>query len=1023
MDRELLLAAIAAQEQLRGVVPDEMVDSVIGSLRAQLKGLSEPAKRRRQATVLFADVTGFTAMSESMDPELVAGLMNRLWERLDAAVIANGGRVDKHIGDALMAVWGTDATAEDDAERGVRAALALQAEIEEFRVTSGRDLAIRVGVNTGAVLLGPVGSNREFTAMGDAVNTASRLEHAAPTGGVLISHDTYRQIRGVFDVVPLEPLTVKGKPEPLRVYSVQAAKARAFRLRSRGVEGIETSSVGRDREFSALWASFEEVMTSGRCRPVVVVGEAGVGKSRLLYEFDNWLELHETSVFYFKARATRSRQATRFGLWRDLMAFRSGVTESDSPEAVLKKLRAETAPALDAKEALILGLWMGFEISDPTAGSGVVSGENMAVVGRAHFAAYLRFLMSQSPVVMLFEDIHWADGESLELVRNLPEVFADARLLIVAASRPVQVNDAALTDFLGPAWTLVELGSLSADSARLLVLEILKRADGVSDALVDLIVDRADGNPFYIEEMIKKLMDDGVIDAADPGGPWTIRTELLDTASIPSTLTGLLQARLDALPPDSRRSLQRASVIGRTFWDGAIEMLGSEAPDLLPALSNELIFSQRSSAFPPSSEFTFKHALLHDVAYDTVLLSERPTLHERTAGWLATVAADRRDEYLEEIAGHLLLAGLDDQAAELLFEAAERALNAGDAPSARRLAEAGFAAGGSSSLPPRAHLVLARACRSVGDLANATKEAEQAIRRADETTDDAATVEAIQEAFYVAEIQGAHEQCHSLVNRGLPIAERLGGSSLSQMLVCFAINALNTGELEEAARSAAASLEAAETEGSTRTLINAHNASGAVAGAVGDHEAWIAHLEQILTLANRSGDLLSVTNCHLNTGVTWHYLADSNESSRYYERAEVAYEASLALSKRLGLRTLEVRGLGNLSQLRIRQRRLGEAQMLARQCLDIAVEIGLDVDARFAILVHAEAKYEDTGSLDSLQQIGGLRADRALGRLAIEVAEVIERLREAHPDVDIDHSLDAGASLVLEDVVRRILDG
>jgi hypothetical protein len=178
--------------------------------------------------------------------------------------------------------------------------------------------------------------------MGDAVNTASRLEHAAPRNGVLISHDTYRQVRGVFDVEAMEPLAVKGKAEPLRVYVAKAEKARAFRLRNRGIDGVETATIGRDNEFAELCDAFEQVNQTGQGRFVVVVGEAGVGKSRLLYEFDNWLELHEQGVFYFKARAIRARSETRLGLWRDLLAFRAGVTEGDPASAVLEKLRAET---------------------------------------------------------------------------------------------------------------------------------------------------------------------------------------------------------------------------------------------------------------------------------------------------------------------------------------------------------------------------------------------------------------------------------------------------------------------------------------------------------------------------------------------------------------------------------------------------------------------------------------------------------------------------------------------------------
>ncbi len=1022
MDEEQLLAALSAQEQLRGVVPDEVIDAAISALGSQLEGMTGRAQRRRQVTVLFADVSGFTAMSESLDPEIVAELMNELWARLDRVVVDRGGRVDKHIGDALMAVWGTEATAEDDAERAVRASLGLQSEIAKFRVSSGRDLAMRIGVNTGPVLVGPVGSTREFTVMGDAVNTASRLEHAAPPNGVVISHDTYSQIRGVFDVEALQPLTVKGKAEPLRAYVVKAAKARAFRLRSRGVEGVETSTVGREEEFAALCRAFHHVVSAGRCQSVVVVGDAGVGKSRLLYEFDNWLELHDLGVFYFKARAIRSRSESRLGLWRDLVAFRAGVKEGDSPAMVLEKLRAETAPVLDDREALILGLWLGFELSDGSSGAGVVSGENLAAVGRAHLVAFFRSLMAASPVVMLFEDLHWADEESLELLRDLVSQFSEDQLLTVAATRPERSGSGSVLDALGPTWTAIPLASLDEPAARALVAEILKRVDHVPEPLVDLVVERADGNPFYIEELIKKLMDDGCIVADGEVGTWTVRVDLLDAATIPKTLTGVLQARFDVLSEAGRRSLQRASILGRTFWDSAVEALGPEPADLEAALSSEMVFQQRPSSFAQTAEFTFKHALLHDVAYETVLLSERRALHERAAEWLALVVAERRDEYLEEIAGHLLLADQMDQAAELLFEAAERALNSGDASSARRLADAGFRASGAAASNSSWHLILARACRLVGDLATADEAVRLAIQLGERNADDAAIVAATHEAFFVSELLGAHERGRSLVERALPIATRLGGINLTRMLTCSALSDLNSGNLKRAKQNAAATLSRAKMEGDTKTLIGAHLTSGRIAQALGDHDETLAHDRRIFELATESGDLTGLAICHLNLGVSWHYLADLRSDIRNYERAQAEYEEALVLTRRLGLRAYEVRSLVNLAQLLMRTNQTVEAHRLAKECLAVAVAIGAHADSLFAILVHAEAEYELTGSPGALSHIGVVRSDPALGRLAAEVADVIDRLRRSHPEADMDQALDAGASLMLDDVVRDIID-
>lgn len=257
-EAEQLQQAIAAQENLRGMVPDSVIDATIAALQKQLAELQAATteQQRKQVTVLFADVAGFTAMSETMDVELVTGVMNEVWEALDAAILAHGGRIDKHIGDALMALWGTDTAHEDDAEEATRAALAMQAALAEFAATNAHPVAMRIGLNTGPVLLGQVGHNQEYTAMGDTVNLASRLETAAAHGTILISHATYNHVRGVFDVNELQPIIVKGKQEPVQVYEVERAKPRAFRMGRRGVEGVDTRMIGRDAELGMLQEAF-----------------------------------------------------------------------------------------------------------------------------------------------------------------------------------------------------------------------------------------------------------------------------------------------------------------------------------------------------------------------------------------------------------------------------------------------------------------------------------------------------------------------------------------------------------------------------------------------------------------------------------------------------------------------------------------------------------------------------------------------------------------------------------------------
>jgi len=440
-------------------------------------------------------------------------------------------------------------------------------------------------------------------------------------------------------------------------------------------------------------------------------------------------------------------------------------------------------------------------------------------------------------------------------------------------------------------------------------------------------------------------------------------------------------------------------------------------------VNNELVFSRRPSAFPETSEFTFKHALLHDVAYDTVLLSERPTLHQRAAEWLNNVVGERRDEYLEEIAGHLLLADKRDQAAGLLVEAAARALSSGDASSGRRLVEAAFGISATVAAERNGHLMLAKACRLLGDLNAAEEEADRAIKLGATAGDDAAVVAAIHEAFFVSEAQGAHERGRALVLRDLPIAERLGGTGFTRMLACSAWSDLNAGDLDGARLNAAANLQRAEQDGDGEILIEAHKISGNVASAVGRHDEALAHEHRILELAAESGDLKEPAVCHLNTGVAWHYLADSTNDEGCYDSAQPEYEEALVLTRRLGLRAYQEQALGNLAQLRVRRGQLDVGRTHARECLTLATTIGARTNALFAVLVHAEATFEATGSPDALAHIVVVRCDPSLGRVSAEVSDVIDRLRSSHPDVDIDHYLEAGASLDFDDVVQHILDG
>ena len=634
-DTTQLRAAIAALETQRSLLGDAVVDAALAAMRAQLEANEPPPtaeQQRKQATVLFADVVGFTTLSETKDAEEVTELINALWARLDGLVTTYGGRIDKHIGDAVMALWGVDSAREDDPERAIRAALAMQDEVNAFngsmkdrrRLPDDISLELRVGINTGPVLLGQVGLTREFTAMGDTVNLANRLEQAAPLGGVLVAHNTYRHVRGVFDARALGPIQVRGRHEAVSAYVVLRPKPRAFRLNSRGVEGVETRMIGRDAELAALQSAFAEAVTSARLRVVTIVGEAGVGKSRLLYEFDNWVDLRPERVRYFKGRATPALQGVPFSLWRDVFAFRFDILDSDSPAVALSKFRqgfVESRRAgIDAagmetvaNQADIVGHWLGFDFSASPAVARLAGSPDFVALAQAHFVRFMRALAAERGIAVLLEDIHWADDSSLDLIGRLAraavEDGAPAHLLILCLARPSLFERHAEWGRELPGFRDIALHPLDTPASLALVDEILQRADAVPDELRQLIVEGAEGNPFYIEELVKMLIEQGVIERVTSDERrvtseddsslvtrhssleddsslvarhasrevWQVRPERLQGIQVPATLTGLLQARLDGLPRQEREVLQRAAVVGRVFWDDAVGTLADDA--------------------------------------------------------------------------------------------------------------------------------------------------------------------------------------------------------------------------------------------------------------------------------------------------------------------------------------------------------------------------------------------------------------------------------------------------------------
>jgi class 3 adenylate cyclase/tetratricopeptide (TPR) repeat protein len=980
-DREQLELAIAAQEQLRGVVPDDVIDLTVASLREKLAAAAVP-QRRRHATVLFADVRGFTSLAETADAEIVVEIMNAVWGRIDAVIEAAGGRIDKHIGDAVMAIWGADVSSEDDPERAVRAALDLQAALALDGEAFARGLEMRVGIATGPVVLGEVATTREFTAMGDTVNVAARLEGAAPVGGVLISHDTYRHVRGVFDVRPQGPLQVRGRTEAVRAYVVLRAKQQSFRIPSRGVEGVETRMVGRDAELGSLQRAFESVIAGAGAATVTIVGEAGVGKSRLLYEFENWVELLPEGVFYLRARALASRQAVPYGVIRDLLASRFEIVESDERADVTAKLRRGFAPHLTADEADVVGHWLGFDAVRSAAIERLRSAQGYSNVCAGHLALYLRSIAASGPALIVLEDLHWADEESLELVEHIAHWLQDERLCLVGATRPALLER-------HPDWLTRSAGSrhvlhpLSHDSSRALVDDVLQLVPAVPSEIADLVVERAEGNPFFVEELIKMLIDDGVIVPADAGEPWQVDLARLDAASVPATLTGVLEARLDSLTRDQRDALQRASVVGRVFWDAAVCALAAERPEaethraLDVARSRELVFRSERPSLDVSVEYVFKHALLRDVTYETVLLRDRTRLHGLVADWLEANAGERLGELLELVAEHRLLAGDGVAAAEGFSAAAQRARAAGRSPSAVRLGRLALELWSQHGVEPPAGAVVgyAESCCRTGAI-EAAWAALSPLSGRDLPPEEEA--EALYVASWAASERGEREQEHALLERALPLAEMVGGTVLIHVLLGRGFLAAGDGDLEAVERDAARALAIAEEDGN---LVDGGRAWGLLAQV---HTLRHNHVESLacagraLELSRSAGDLEGEAIALGNLGVVRHLLADDSGDAVGYELAIENYRAQLALDDRLGKPHTAAMATLNIAQASLRLGRQEEAVAClaqARATGALAESVTLQF---FAAIVEAELAMERGDIEEGLERLAGVQRHPAV---------------------------------------------
>jgi class 3 adenylate cyclase/tetratricopeptide (TPR) repeat protein len=940
---EKLREAVSILEAQRAALGDALVDTALAPLREKLAALQDPLARpeqqRRLITVLFADIERSTRLGVGLEPDEILELMDGALLRLARPVEEHGGRVARFMGDGLLAVFGLPTSREDDALRAVRAGLDMLNVARDYAreleaIHEIRGFGVRVGISTGLVATGG-GTEAEDTVMGLPVNLGARLESAAPPGGVLISHSTYRQVRNAFEVEPQDPIPAKGFPEPVPAYLVRSAKPRTFRTVIRTVQGVETPMVGRDRELRQLERAFERTVRHRQTHLVTVIGDAGIGKSRLLYEFDRWRAAQPSPAVPLKALPSRQTMGTPFSLMRELLAYRFGIQIRDSAAAARQKLEAGLA-AFFADEpqmkAHFVGALLGYDLADSPHLSGVKD-DARQLRHRALFylAQYFAAATEASPTVIMVDDIHWADRPSLEALSQLVRERPNLRLLVVCLARPVLFEDNpdwARQSTLGDAGSIeIHLDPLPAEASYQLVQEMLHNVDGLPPSLLEKIVATAEGNAFYTEELIEMLADDGVIRRDATNGTWHLDPSRLDRLRVPTTLMAVLQARLDRLPLAERIVVQQASVVGRTFWGAALQALqGMQEPperELAALSQREVISRSVKSTFAGTDEFQFKHALLCDAAYDTVLVRTRRAYHGLVAGWLAgaTKASGRSNEYADIIAEHYEQADELEEAAAWYLQAGERAKAQGAPSEARDMLDRALRLLPETDRERRWRAMLARSqvLFTLGETETRIAEDEALVALAQELGDDARLSQAYQCQGYCLGLVGRYQDELAAYEKALAAARRAGNRHveaevLGQKVICLT----RLGLEDRARRVAGEALDCAREVGDENLLVRNLTNVSLFYSEFGDLGSGVQLLEQQVAmnrrLANRQGEAVGLTNL----GYRYVQLGMSG-------RAVDELERGVQLAEEIGHRQHSAYGRLNLALAHLRNGHLDRA--------------------------------------------------------------------------------------------------
>ncbi len=800
---------------------------------------AEPVSERRLVSVLFADIVGFTSLSEHRDPEEVRDLLSDYFDRCRTLIERHGGTVEKFIGDAVMAVWGTPVAREDDPERAVRTGLALIQAVSEL----SDELRVRVGVLTGNAAV-EVGSESEGMVLGDTVNTASRLQTLAAPGTVLVDDVTRRASEAAIAYEDAGRHEVKGREQP--VHAWRALRVVAGVGGARRSAGLEAPFVGRDVELQTIVAASEQVTNTGRARLVAIVGEAGSGKSRLLWEYYKYIDGVQKVVRWHQGRCLSYGEGVGYWALAEMVRARAGIVEEEDPDLARAKLRAIVEEFLqDEREQRLV---------EPRLAH-LLGLEQRSVADRADLFSGWRLFFERvsdnAPVVLAFEDLQWADSGLLEFIDYLLEWSADRPLFILALGR---------SELRGkrPWWEAITLGPVSDEAMREALGGLVP---GLPDELMGRILRRAEGVPLYAVETVRMLLDRGLLTQE---GARYVLTRDVGELDVPETLHALAAARLDGLSGAERAVLQDAAVYGQSFTAAAVAALGSRTADEVGRILDGLVAKQvlglnNDALSAERGQYHFLQTLLRTTAYGTLSRRDRKERHLAVARHLQEAWGESAPELAEVLAAHLLdaaeaepdssdAAHIRAMACDTLAEAGRRALSLALGPEAQRAFDrAAELARDDAARAPILHQA-GQAALQAADYAAGRERLVRAVALFESLGDREGAARSVAVLADILRQQDRLEEAIELNRRAVAgLAE--GSPDKAAALAALSSNLAFSGALEEAFAAADAALAIAEPLQEWRTVCEAFNTTSFMRQKQGRVEEAAAIRERCLALA------------------------------------------------------------------------------------------------------------------------------------------------------------------------------